>query len=95
MHRVLSIPELLDIVFTYLDREFNANNASVCKQWCEVALTALWTDVDDLHRLISLLVPLKKKRDIYVSATYCQVSTRPLKIPGNGRVSIASRLETL
>jgi hypothetical protein len=39
----------------------------VCKTWSDIALSALWSDVHDLYHLLSLLVPLKKRRDsIYV-----------------------------
>jgi len=59
MHRVLAIPELLDMVFGFMDRASNASNACVCKQWSEVSLSFLWSDVDDLYRLFGLLAPLR------------------------------------
>ncbi|KZP14522.1 hypothetical protein FIBSPDRAFT_1048739 [Athelia psychrophila] len=68
MHRILSIPELLDIIFSHLDEPTNASNAVVCKAWSEVALNVLWADVDDLQRLIGLLVPLVVKRNVYTMA---------------------------
>lgn len=71
MHRVLTIPELLDLIFSFVDRNSNALNACVSKQWSEVALSTLWADVHDLHRLLSLLVPLRRRRDSYVS---CELS---------------------
>ncbi|KAJ7773058.1 hypothetical protein B0H16DRAFT_1363088 [Mycena metata] len=58
--RVLAIPELLDMIFAYLDDPSNASNASVCKQWSNVALDTLWRDLNDLHRLFSILKPLKQ-----------------------------------
>lgn len=58
--RVLCIPELLDIIFGMLDRTSNATNAQVCKRWSSRALDALWREVDDLHRLFSVLAPLKR-----------------------------------
>ncbi|KAJ7158899.1 hypothetical protein C8R46DRAFT_1178256 [Mycena filopes] len=58
--RVLVIPELLDMIFSYLDDRSNAANASVSKQWSEVALDTLWRDLDSLHRLFSILTPLKQ-----------------------------------
>lgn len=58
--RVLDIPELLDMVFGFLDNPSNASNASVCKRWSEIALDKLWRDVDDLHRLFGILGPLEQ-----------------------------------
>jgi hypothetical protein len=60
MHRVLAIPELLDMIFGFLDEGFNATNARVSKQWSEIALDTLWRDVSDLYRLFGLLAPLEK-----------------------------------
>lgn len=60
MHRVLDIPELLDMVFSFLKPPSNAVNARVCKRWSEIALDLLWRDVDDLHRLFGTLAPLRK-----------------------------------
>ncbi|KAK7033004.1 hypothetical protein R3P38DRAFT_2700446 [Favolaschia claudopus] len=57
--RVLEIPELLDMIFGYLEPCFNASNASVCKRWSEIALDTLWRDLDDLPRLFGLLKPLR------------------------------------
>ncbi|KDQ49543.1 hypothetical protein JAAARDRAFT_165540 [Jaapia argillacea MUCL 33604] len=61
IHRVLFIPELLDLVFSYLDHSANANNACVCKQWSEIALDTLWKSVDDIGRLFALLAPVIKR----------------------------------
>ncbi|KAF8629309.1 hypothetical protein AX15_003513 [Amanita polypyramis BW_CC] len=58
MQRVLFIPELLDMIFSYLGLSDNAANARVCKRWCEVALDTLWREVEDMHRLCSVLAPL-------------------------------------
>jgi hypothetical protein len=60
MHRVLGIPELLDMIFRFLDDASNASNARVCRQWSEIALDTLWKDVNDLYRLFGLLAPLRK-----------------------------------
>ncbi|KIL63073.1 hypothetical protein M378DRAFT_107697 [Amanita muscaria Koide BX008] len=64
MQRVILIPELLDMIFSYLDISDNANNARVCKQWCDVALDTLWREVDDFSRLFSLLAPLCYNEDL-------------------------------
>ena len=58
MLRVLFIPELLDMIFSYLDASDNAANARVCRRWCDVALDTLWRDVEDVCRLFGLLAPL-------------------------------------
>ncbi|KAJ7716728.1 hypothetical protein DFH07DRAFT_762332 [Mycena maculata] len=62
-NRVLDIPELLDMVFGFLDHPSNAANASVCKRWSEIALDTLWREVDDLHRLFGILGPLQQLGD--------------------------------
>ncbi|KAH9474987.1 hypothetical protein JR316_0012086 [Psilocybe cubensis] len=59
MHRVLNIPELLDMVFSFLEPPSNAVNARVCRRWSEIALDALWKDVRDLELLFGLLAPLR------------------------------------
>ncbi|KII84967.1 hypothetical protein PLICRDRAFT_117337 [Plicaturopsis crispa FD-325 SS-3] len=58
-HRALSIPELLDVVFSYLDQVDNANNACVCRHWSEIALDSLWREVDNVRRLFNVLAPLR------------------------------------
>jgi F-box-like len=60
MHRVLRIPELLQMVFGVLDLPSNTVNARVCKQWSDIALEMLWRDVDDLYLLLKILAPLAK-----------------------------------
>ncbi|KAF9244498.1 hypothetical protein BU15DRAFT_85881 [Melanogaster broomeanus] len=57
-HRVLFIPELVDIIFNSLDRKTNVTNARVCKEWSEIALDVIWKEVDDLVQLFSLLKPV-------------------------------------
>ncbi|KAG5650157.1 hypothetical protein H0H81_000512 [Sphagnurus paluster] len=56
--RALVIPELLDMVFQYLDDASNASNARVCKQWSELALDTLWKEVTEPYHLFSLLAPM-------------------------------------
>ena len=58
-HRVLETPELLGSIFGLLDRRSNAKNAQVCKVWFDVALDELWGHVNELHRLLAILCPLK------------------------------------
>ncbi|KAH9884520.1 hypothetical protein C8Q73DRAFT_660877 [Cubamyces lactineus] len=57
--RVLAIPEILELVFSFLDAGGKSRCACVCKQWSEVALDTLWRDVDDLRRLFGLLAPIE------------------------------------
>lgn len=60
VHRVLAIPELLDIIFSSQDRQSNINNSLVCKQWTGIALDNIWREVDNLPHLFNLLAPLQK-----------------------------------
>ena len=55
--RVLSTPELLDNIFSFLGEGDHVRNALVCKSWSEVAFDILWRDVDDLPRMLHLLAP--------------------------------------
>ncbi|KAH9850858.1 hypothetical protein C2E23DRAFT_833106 [Lenzites betulinus] len=58
--RVLAIPEILELVFSFLDqRKDVAKTALVCRNWSEVALDNLWRDVDNIHRLFGLLAPIQ------------------------------------
>ncbi|KIK96983.1 hypothetical protein PAXRUDRAFT_137252 [Paxillus rubicundulus Ve08.2h10] len=59
-HRVLFIPELVDIIFRFLDKKTNVTNALVCKQWSQIALDVVWKEVDDLVQLFSLLKPIRE-----------------------------------
>ncbi|TFK58287.1 hypothetical protein BDN72DRAFT_906882 [Pluteus cervinus] len=57
--RVISIPELLRNIFFSLPRLCDTyHSALVCRTWSEIALDALWYEVDDLCILLNLLVPL-------------------------------------
>ena len=60
MHRVLRIPELLQIIFGILDLPSNRVNARVCKQWSDIALDILWREIDDIYFLFRILAPLTK-----------------------------------
>ncbi|KAG0698783.1 hypothetical protein DFH29DRAFT_939829 [Suillus ampliporus] len=60
-HRVLFIPELLDIILSFMDGDDHIINACVCKQWSEIALDFIWREVDNLPRLLTLLRPYKTK----------------------------------
>lgn len=75
VHRVLTIPELLALIFSYLDKQSNAANSCVNKQWSNIALDTIWGDVDDLHKLFSLLVPLAEVRGLYAYVRFSQRGT--------------------
>lgn len=64
-HRVLFITELLDIIFSFLDRDSNVTNACVCKRWSDIALDVVWKEVDDLLHLFRLLKPICHQPDTY------------------------------
>ncbi|TDL15774.1 hypothetical protein BD410DRAFT_902402 [Rickenella mellea] len=65
MHRVLTIPELLEIIFSSTDELANARAVSVCKTWSGVARDTLWRDVRGLRRLFSPLAPVKRWSSYY------------------------------
>ena len=58
VHRVLAIPEIVELVFSFVDESEHVKNACVCKVWSEVALDLLWRRVEDLPRLFCLLAPM-------------------------------------
>ncbi|KJA27935.1 hypothetical protein HYPSUDRAFT_129875 [Hypholoma sublateritium FD-334 SS-4] len=51
------------MIFGFADPAVNAVNAQVCKLWLNLALDALWEEIDDLPRLLSILSPLKRDMD--------------------------------
>lgn len=64
MDRVLRIPELLDMIFGFLDMRSSNENLgciTVCKQWSDIALDSLWRDVNSLRRLFHVLSPLQRR----------------------------------
>ena len=58
MHRMLEIPEIMHHIFDYTDRASDAQCALVCRAWSELALDALWYNVDRILNLFSLLAPI-------------------------------------
>ncbi|KIJ12828.1 hypothetical protein PAXINDRAFT_82284 [Paxillus involutus ATCC 200175] len=58
--RVFFIPELVDIIFNFLDRKTNVTNALVCKQWSRIASDVIWKEVDNLIQLFSHLKPIRQ-----------------------------------
>ncbi|KAI0086000.1 hypothetical protein BDY19DRAFT_996186 [Irpex rosettiformis] len=63
--RVLDIPEILELVFSFLDKDLNKNNITVCKKWSELAMNIVWRDVNCPRRLFSLLAPMKRRVERY------------------------------
>ncbi|KAJ8522446.1 hypothetical protein ONZ45_g949 [Pleurotus djamor] len=64
-HRALQIPELLSSICQYLSPKDTLANACVCKTWSNIALDALWRQVDDISILLSLLAPLEQKSSVH------------------------------
>ena len=56
--RVLAIPEIIELIMSFLDKKDNVNNACVCRSWSEIALDCIWRNVDDITQLLRLLAPL-------------------------------------
>ena len=75
IHPVLSIPELLDLTFGFMDRASNINNACVCRRWSEIALDNLWREVDNLFLLFNLLAPLQSGHAGYTVGSYSSPSS--------------------
>jgi F-box-like len=69
--RVLAIPELLDMIFSYGTKASNAFCACVCRRWSEVALDNLWREVDNMYCLFGLLAPLEERAGPYVVSYVC------------------------
>ena len=67
-NRVLAIPELLQIIFSFGTRASNVSNALVCRGWREPALDHVWREVDDMYYLLQLLAPFhrRSRMDFYV-----------------------------
>ncbi|KAI5999148.1 hypothetical protein EDD15DRAFT_2160959 [Pisolithus albus] len=57
-NRIFHIPELLHLIFSFLDKKSNVSNACVCKFWSDIALDTVWKEVDDLIHLFSILQPI-------------------------------------
>src|ERR1700733_12618001 len=72
--QVLSIDELLSLIFGFMSQGCNAVNARVCKKWSVIALDRLWRKVTDISCLLSTLAPFSKSgykvSEIIVSLEY-------------------------
>lgn len=62
------IPEILSLILSYLDDRSITRTATVNVQWAEIALDAVWRDVHDIRRLLSLLAPLVSEKQTAVLA---------------------------
>jgi hypothetical protein len=60
-HRVLAIPELLQIIFSFGTQASKVSNTLVCRGWCEPALDNIWREVDDIYYLLQLLTPFRRR----------------------------------
>lgn len=78
-HRVLAIPELLKIIFSFGTPASNVSNALVCRSWREPALDYVWREVDDIYHLLQLLAPLHYRGDTgyYVRQLIYSCALRP------------------
>jgi hypothetical protein len=74
MSRILSIPELLRMIFEFSGREENARYAVVCQQWSAIALDVLWDEVYDLRALFNALAPVQRRTT--GSGKTCYVNAR-------------------
>jgi F-box-like len=92
-HRVLAIPELLQIIFSFGTRSSNASNALVCRGWREPALDNVWREVDDIYYLLQLLAPFNRRSrmDFYVRGPFVAVGRGLLKHRYPSRSFPASR----
>ncbi|OJA14169.1 hypothetical protein AZE42_12396 [Rhizopogon vesiculosus] len=54
-HRALLIPELLENILSFMNRDDNVINACVCKQQSEIALDLIQWEVENLLQLLALL----------------------------------------
>ena len=81
VHRVLAIPELLQIIFSFGTRGSNVSNALVCRSWREPALDNVWREVDDIYYLLQLLAPFhrRSRMDFYVRVPFVAAGRSLLK----------------
>lgn len=75
--QVLSINELLSLVFSFMSQGCNATNARVCKKWCDIALDRLWRKVTDITCLFNILGTLSDYNGYKVSRSCLRVTAHP------------------
>ncbi|KAI0064544.1 hypothetical protein BV25DRAFT_251534 [Artomyces pyxidatus] len=59
MHRALYVPELVDWIFGFLDRQDHAAAARVCRAWADIARDHIWEIVDNPCHPFQHLAPIK------------------------------------
>lgn len=55
---VLSLPEILNHIFTFNSKASNLNCALVCKEWKDLALDHVWAELPGPKPFVLLLAPL-------------------------------------
>ncbi|KAI0701096.1 hypothetical protein BC835DRAFT_1265508 [Cytidiella melzeri] len=76
LNRVLEISEILELIFSFLDKDSHINTVVVCKKWSEIAMNIIWREVDDPRRLLSLLSPLDITFSFDANAQDGELATR-------------------
>ncbi|KAK7682132.1 hypothetical protein QCA50_014718 [Cerrena zonata] len=56
--RVLEIPEIIELILSYLDTGEKLHVIPVCKKWADIALNQVWKRVDDIIPLLRGLAPM-------------------------------------
>ena len=72
MDRISRIPELLRLIFSQLSLSCLPSCTLACRNWSEVALDVVWSDLDDPLPLFRLLAPSDKV------LSFCLRSNHPL-----------------
>lgn len=57
--RVFQLQELLDVIFSFVDKPQLLNCALVSKTWSGPALDKIWAEVDDILDLFRSLGPMR------------------------------------
>ncbi|KAI0045993.1 hypothetical protein FA95DRAFT_73642 [Auriscalpium vulgare] len=63
MHKVLTVPELLHLIFTSLSRNDQGKVACVCRAWVDIARDHIWETVTDPCELFEILAPMEHVGD--------------------------------
>jgi hypothetical protein len=72
-HSFLKTPELMAMTFSHLKLEYRRcllNAALTCKDFLDIALNALWEELDSLVPVLKLLPTLQFENDAYVCANH-------------------------
>ncbi|THH29010.1 hypothetical protein EUX98_g5183 [Antrodiella citrinella] len=90
-HKVFQIPEIVELILSFLDDASNASNARVCKKWSDIALNLLWREVPDIQPLFEILSPLEQVPGRRSLAEVGYLFTRKLGVSDWERLSRYSR----